>query len=79
MNKTTEMFARIGKAIMNGQNARDVSAAGVKYLHGNGPSPDWDQIPNERDAFSQYEPPTRTLTASLHDIALHRYVTQRVR
>jgi len=77
MTKTTKMFQAIGAAIHTGVNARELSSAGVKYLHGNGPSPEWDLIPAERDLFAQYEPPTRTLTAKLQDVALYRYLVQR--
>lgn len=79
MNKTTKFFQTVGQAIANGKlgnaaaiNASVASASGVKYLHGNGPSPEWAEIPTERDVFAQYEPTPRTLTARLQDIALYR-------
>ena len=85
MNKSTKFFSTVGLAIgMAGQGptaaitAETASAAGVKYLRGNGESPEWAEIPTARDLFAQYEPTTRRLTASLHDVALHRYVTQRL-
>ena len=78
MNKTTMQFKTIGRAILSGhQNPRLMSQAGVKHLHTTAPGPDWDQIPAERDAFVQYEPPTRTLTATLESIALYRFLIQR--
>jgi hypothetical protein len=78
MTKTTHLFKTIGQAILSKhQNAALMSQSGVKHLHGTSPGPDWQDIPAERDAFVQYEPPTRTLTAKLGDLALYRHLTQR--
>lgn len=80
MDKITKHFRTIGQAILKGgATAKDASHMGVKHLRSESPAPEWAAIPVERDAFVQYEPSTRTLRASLHDIALYRYVTQRSR
>lgn len=84
MNKQTRFFQTIGLALLAASVTTPTrtlaSANGAKYLREEkNPAPVWAEIPTARDAFTQYEPPTKRLTASLHDIALHRYVTQRTR
>lgn len=49
----------------------------TNYLRGNGPDPDWDSMPVERDTFIQYEPPAPTLTSKLRSMALYRYMVNR--
>ncbi len=49
----------------------------TNYLRGNGPDPDWDSMPVERDTFTQYEPQSPTLTTKLRGLALYRYMVNR--
>lgn len=88
MNKQTRFFQTIGLTLAMAHqspaaqvNAAAASAAGTKYLRDEkNPTPVWTEISTARDLFTQYEPPTtKRLTASLHDVALHRYIMQRTR
>lgn len=75
MNTTTRA---ISKATMFPTPA-NMKAATEHLRNEKNPSCEWDLIPApNRDLFVQYEPQSPTLRNNMHNLALYRFVTQRL-
>lgn len=76
MNSSTKA---VKATALLGQSPRQMMAAACKHLrHEGNPNVEWPLLSEmDRNLFVQWEPTPPTLTATLHDLALYRFVTQR--